>query len=429
MTVFMGWCRGFPEINMTNNRFFIILLLSAVIASAGCASKIPNTFLIIPDDLSAPRGNVLAIAADGINIVVVTRDGFYRRNGDESWERIQVLDRETARRVTAVAISGDELFIGTKKEGLLILTGDLVKNINKSKGFLSDDHVYSIAVEDEGEGLEGDNVWVGTSKGLSIRKGGSWEVYTPRTRWLTELTKARLPRKGTVYVTSRARLGQGGDDKKGFTPPVTAVATGIERVVLGSKNSRIAVIENGAFSTVRLGESLEITSLLFRPSAIWAGTSKGLFWGGLRGVAKGEPYPGWRGIHPYRSTMFGVRDTRPFDYAWYRVGYNSSKVTDLAWDDDEGLWVNFRADLTLDPDPLIDLGPSRSSSTEEYAYESRTELRRYPNIEEYIEQRAKPYFELYGKTAEVPGLPTVLSFTTSEGGMWLGTTKGAVNLR
>ncbi len=413
---------------MVNNRFIIILFMSAVIASAGCASKIPNTFLIIPDDLSAPRGNVLAIAADGINIVVATRDGFYRRNGDESWERIQVLDRETARSVTAVAMSGNELFIGTKNRGLLILTGDSVKSVNVSRGFLPDDHVYSIAVEGEGEGLEGDNVWVGTKSGLSVRKDGSWEVYTPRTRWLTELTKARLPRKGTVYVTSRARLGQGGDDKKRFTPPVTAVATGIERVVLGSKNSRIAVIENGAFSTVRLEENLEITSLLFRTSAIWAGTSRGLLWGGLRGIAKGEPYPGWRGIHPYRSTMFGIRDTRPFDYAWYRIGYNSSRVTGIAWDNDEGLWVNFRADLTLDPDPVLDLSPSRSG-TEEYAYESRTELRRYPNIEEYIENRAKPYFELYGKSAEVPGLPTVLSFTTGEGGMWLGTTKGVVNLR
>ncbi len=413
---------------MVNNRFIIILFMSAVIVSAGCASKIPNTFLIIPDDLSAPRGNVLAIAADGINIVVATRDGFYRRNGDESWERIQVLDRETARSVTAVAMSGNELFIGTKNRGLLILTGDSVKSVNVSKGFLPDDHVYSIAVEGEGEGLEGDNVWVGTKSGLSVRKDGSWEVYTPRTRWLTELTKARLPRKGTVYVTSRARLGQGGDDKKRFTPPVTAVATGIERVVLGSKNSRIAVIENGAFSTVRLEENLEITSLLFRTSAIWAGTSRGLLWGGLRGIAKGEPYPGWRGIHPYRSTMFGVRDTRPFDYAWYRIGYNSSRVTDIAWDNNEGLWVNFRADLMLDPDPVIDFSPSRSG-TEEYAYESRTELRRYTNIEEYIENRAKPYFELYGKAAEVPGLPTVLTFTTGDGGMWLGTTKGVVNLR
>ncbi|MFV2082338.1 MAG: hypothetical protein ACC669_10800 [bacterium] len=413
---------------MITNRLIGILLLAAVIASAGCASKIPNTFLIVPDNLSAPRGNVLAIADDGINVVVVTRDGFYRRSGDESWERIQALDRETARRVTAVAMSGTELFIGTKNKGLLILTGNSVESINASKGFLPDDHVFSIAVEGEGEGLEGNNVWVGTKSGLSVRKNSSWEVYTPRTRWLTELTKAKLPRRGTVYVTSRARLGQGGDDKRGFTPPVTAAAIGIERVVLGSKNSRIAVIENGAFSTIRLEKNLEITSLLFRPSAIWAGTSKGLFWGGLRGLAKGEPYPGWRGIHPYRSTMFGIRDTRPFDYAWYRVGYNSARVTDLTWDNDGGLWVNFRADLTLDPDPMIDLSP-RSSGTEEYAYESRTELRRYTNIEEYIEQRAKPYFELYGKAAEVPGLPTVLSFTTGEGGVWLGTTKGVVNLR
>lgn len=411
-----------------NKRLILTLLLSALTTWAACAAKIPNTFQIVPDDLGAPKGNVLAVAVDGKNVVAVTRDGFYHRSEDESWKRILALDKETARKVTAVAISGAELFIGTRNKGLLVLTGDSVESINASGGLLPDDHVYCIAVEGEDEGLEGDNVWVGTENGLSVRRNGSWEVYTPRARWLTALTGAKLPRRGTVYVTSRARLGQGVDDKKRFTPPVTAAATGIERVVLGSKNSRIAVIESGAFSAIRLEENLEITSLLFRPSAIWAGTSKGLFWGGLRGIAKGEPYPGWRGIHPYRSTVFGVRDTRPFDYAWYRVGYNSSAVTDLAWDSDESLWVNFRGDLTLDPDPLIDLSPSRSG-TEEYAYESRTELRRYTNIEEYIEKRAKPYYELYAKAAGVPGLPNTISFGTNEEGIWLGTTKGVFNLR
>jgi len=198
-------------------------------------------------------------------------------------------------------------------------------------------------------------------------------------------------------------------------------------VVLGSKYSRIALLKDGTFSTVWLEGNLEITSLLTSPVSILAGTSKGLFWAGNRNRTQGKPYPSWRGTHSFKTTVYGTRDTRPFEYAWYRVGYNSALVTDLAADNDSGLWVSFRGDLTLDVAPVVD--NTKSSGTEENAYEATTELRRYVNIEEYFEKRARPFYEVYGKQAIVPGLTTFIDFGSEEGGIWLGTTKGAVNLR
>ena len=403
------------------------VLLASAIAVAGCAARLPNTFLISSQDYQPPRGAVLAQAAQGQTVVVATRQGVFMREGAGPWRALASIDSATLKKTTSLAISGSEVFVGTKGSGLLIIEGDSVKRITSAVGQLPDDRVNCIAVESEGQGLEGDNVWVGTDRGVAVRRSGSWKVFTPDGNWLGDIAGARMPRRGAIYVSPKSRLGQDGGDRKSFKPPVTALAIGEKKVVLGSRNSRIAILEQGALSTVRLQGGLEITSFLITPSAIWAGTSEGLVWGGDRNRTQGKPYPSWRGAYPYKTTVYGTRDTRPFEYAWYRVGYNSARVTDMAADSDSGLWVSFRRDLTLGVAPLVNY--TKSSGTEEYAYEATTELRRYVNIEEYFEKGAKPFYEVYGKQAVVPGLTTFIDFAAAGGGIWLGTTRGAVNLQ
>jgi len=408
-------------------RIIVILIVATAFVGYGCATIAPNSFLVDPAQSGSPRGNVTAVETVGDTVVVATRDGIFRKDGEGPWMPVVSVDRETAKSVTSLAISREELFVGTKNRGLLIIKGGDVENITASSGYLPDDHVYCVTVENEGEGLAGSNVWVGTAKGVAVRKDGNWEQYSVKDKWLWDLTGARFSRKGNVYVSPRSRLGMEGEDRKSFTPPVTAVAIGENRVALGSRNSKVAIIEDGAFYTVKFDQNVEITSLLLTPTAVWAGTDMGLLWGGLRSKARGKPYPTWRGIFPYRSMVFGVRDTRPFEYAWYHVGYNAATVMDMGWDNDEGLWVAFREDLSTNERPFARSLGSESTDADKYVF--FTETRRYVNIEEYIERGAKPYYEVYGKKARIAGLPGSLAFSGTDGGMWLGTTKGVFNLR
>jgi ligand-binding sensor domain-containing protein len=408
----------------------VILLVVIAFVGFGCATIAPNSYLVDPAQSGSPRGDVTAVETVGDTVVVATHDGLFRKDGEGPWMPVVSVDRETAKSVTSLAVSREELFVGTKNRGLLIIKGDSVEWITASTGYLPDDHVYCVTVENEGEGLAGSNVWVGTAKGVAVRKDGNWEKYSVKDRWLWNLTGASFSRKGNVYVSPRSRLGMDGEDRKSFSPPVTAIAIGESRVALGSRNSKLAVIEDGAFYTVRFDQfdqNVEITSLLLTPTAVWAGTDMGLLWGGLRSKARGKPYPTWRGIFPYRSMVFGTRDTRPFEYAWYHVGYNAATVMDIALDSDEGMWVVFREDLATNTRTAMSrLG---SNKTDENIYTFSTETRRYVDIESYIERGAKPYYELYGMKARIAGRPASLAFSGEEGGMWLGTTKGVVNIR
>ncbi len=404
-----------------------ILLVVIAIVGSGCATIAPNSFLVDPAQSGSPRGDVTAVETVGDTVVVATRDGIFRKDGEGPWMPVVSVDRETAKSVTSLAVSREELFVGTKNRGLLIIKGSDVENITASSGYLPDDHVYCVTVENEGEGLAGSNVWVGTAKGMAVRKDGNWEKYSVKDKWLWNLTGASFSRKGNVYVSPRSRLGMDGEDRKSFSPPVTAIAIGENRVALGSRNSKLAVIEDGAFYTVRFDQNVEITSLLLTPSAVWAGTTKGLLWGGLRSETGGKPYPTWRGIFPYRSMVFGTRDTRPFEYAWYHVGYNAATVMDMTWDNDESLWVAFREDYTDNAGSITPKLGSSDVDINNYTYV--TETRRYVNVEEYIERKVKPYYEVYGKKARIAGRPGSLAFSGEEGGMWLGTTKGVVNIR
>ena len=413
-----------------------ILILSLTVLgaflAAGCSATLPPAYQLKAFTGDTPRGKILAIATDGSRVVAASAKGLYQKVGEGSWHIIPVPGIRHLKAISSLAVNGDEIFVGTKGEGLRILSGGTWEIKTSRYGGLPDDDVLSLAVAHGEEGLKGENIWVGTSSGLALRRNGNWELYSPNDRWLGDLAGRKSNGDGDIYVASGFRLGLPGEDKKSFRPPITSISVGKDRVVLAGKQLRLAIISDGVVATIALdadyinrsNENVRIESLFVEPSVIWCGTSVGLLWGGLDGVAQGIPYPSWTGFVPSRSTLFNSRNTRPFQYRWHRVGYNTAAVKGITRDSDDGLWVAFSG-----VPPTIVSSLHLSGTTEaETGTGSTTAIRRYVHIDEYIAGRRKPYYEVYGRNVGISDTPTALAFGEPDGGVWLGTTSGIFNL-
>ncbi|NOY86737.1 MAG: hypothetical protein GXP52_05500 [Deltaproteobacteria bacterium] len=420
---------------MPKMRFETWILRLAVLGAflaAGCSATLPPAYQLRGFTGEAPSGKILALAADGSRVVAASAEGLYEKEGRGPWHIIPVPGIRNKKSVSSLAVNGGEIFVGTRGEGLHILSNGIWEVKTSKYGGLPDDDVLSLGIDHDGEGLDGENVWVGTSRGLALRRNGNWELYSPKDRWLGDLAGRRLKGNGDIYVASGFRLGLPGEEKKSFRPPITSIAVGKDRVVLASKQFKLAIISDGVFATVALdrdyfhrsGENVQIESILVEPSVIWCGTSMGLIWGGLDGVARGVPYPSWIGFVPARATLFNSRDTRPFQYRWHLVGYNAAEVKGLIRDSDDGLWVAFSGS----PPSIISKLNFRGTTGAETGAGSITAIRRYIHIDEYIAGRRKPYYEVYGNNVGISGSPTTLAFGGPDGGVWLGTKAGVFNL-
>jgi ligand-binding sensor domain-containing protein len=409
----------------TETRAIILILAGALLAAAGCATRVAPSYAVYGSSPSTPGGPVLALAARGEQVAVATNRGLYLRKGDGPWTRVQVPGLKSPKRVSCLAFNEDEIFLGTDGEGLFIYTGGTWEVKTEKYGGLPDDSVLSVAVDGDNEGLPGKNIWVGTKKGLALRRDGEWKLFTPKGDWLTELVGPSVNNQERYFVPSGSRIGRAGEDRKTFRPPVTAISIGPERVALGSRSSKVAVVEESRFATVALDGDREITTLLLEGDILWCGTSKGLLWAQLYGMGKGKPYPSWRSYVPSRTTLFGGRDARFFTFIFYQVGYNEAQVEDLVRDNQGGLWVAFADRSGSD----LDTGPVYRAGSEQRQTAPISGVWRLISIDEYIAVSRQEAYELYGSKQGVTGTPSELENAGENGGIWVGTSKVLVNLK
>lgn len=403
---------------MTRGKSVAAILLALSLGYYGCSGTLPGTYKAEQNPEGNPKGRIYAIAADGDTVIVASAEGFFLKKSGQSWSSVSVPGLKRMSTVTSLALDGDEMFIGTRGDGLYAFNGQTWEVRNARYGGLPDDYVNCLAIDGENDGLPGQNVWVGTDKGLAVRRDGKWEIYNPGGKWLTELAGKSPDESDGFHVSSGFRVGTPGDDKRSFYPPVTAISVGKKRVALGSSRSMLAIIDEGVFATMVFVEPLEIVSLLVDPNAIWCGTDKGFLWGGLAGRSKGRPYPAWHGSVQKRSTIFGSKDSRAFEYVFYRVGMNTARVVDLVKDDDDGLWVGYNsgkpARIQKKGDQLVD-GDGIVGST------PVSGVRRYVSIEEFIAKKKNAKYEKYTGSYGIKGSPTALTLAGNGTDVWVGT--------
>jgi len=394
-----------------------VFLLTLLLGFYGCSSKLPETYRAEESSGGTLKGKVYAIATDGESVLAATAKGIFLKRSGLQWSDVPVPGFERVSLVTSLALQGEEMFIGTRGEGLYVFDGQEWEVVNERYGGLPDDYVNCLTIDDENNGLPGMNVWVGTDKGLAVRRNGRWEVYSPGGEWLTELAGENLADSEGYHVSSAFKVGKPGEDKSSFYPPVKAIATGKNRVVFGSSQSRLAIVDEGVFATMVFSVPLEIVSLLVDPDAIWCGTDRGLLWGGKAGSAKGKPYPTWHGSITKRSIIFGSKDSRAFEYTFYRVGMNTAKVVDLVRDNDDGLWVAYNSGRptrqTVGDEILDDSGVKDSNSV--------SGVRRYVSIKSYIAKKKNARYEVYGSSYGIKGQPLGLALAGNGIDVWVGT--------
>jgi ligand-binding sensor domain-containing protein len=413
------------ESRMSMGKSVAVFLLTLSLGFYGCSSGLPETYRADDNPGGTLKGKVYAVAADGDSVFVATGKGFFLKKSGQSWSDVSVPGFERTSIVTSLALRGEEMFIGTRGEGLFVFNGQAWEVVNARYGGLPDDYVNCLAIDRENDGLPGQNVWVGTDKGLAVRRDGRWEVYTPGGNWLTELAGESSDETDGYHVSSGFRVGAPGEDKNSFFPPVTAISVGKNRIVFGSSRSMLAIVDEGVFATMVFSVPLEIVSLLVDPNAIWCGTDKGLLWGGLSGQAKGKPYPSWHGSVAKRSTIYGSKDSREFEYVFFRVGMNTARVIDLVRDNDDGLWVGYNggpAGKQKRGDELTGSDGIKSSTP-------TSGVRRYVSIEEYIAKKKNARYEVYGGSYGIKGRPTALTLAENGMDVWIGTADNLQLLR
>jgi len=400
------------------NKSAAAFLLIIMLGFYGCSSKLPGTYKAEESPNGTLKGKVYAVAADGDSVLAATGKGLFLKKSGQPWSDVSVPGFKRISIVTSLALKGDEIFIGTRGEGLFVFDGQAWEVVNKRYGGLPDDNVNCLAVDGENDGLPGRNIWVGTDKGLAVRHDGQWEVYSPGENWLTELAGESAGETDGYHVSSGFKVGEPGEDKNSFFPPVTAIAVGKKRVVFGTKRSKLAIVDEGVFATMVFTVPLEIFSLLVDPDAIWCGTDRGLLWGGKVGRAKGKPYPTWHGSIAKRSTIFGSNDSREFEYTFYSVGMNQAKVVDLVRDNDDGLWVGFNSGLPPGRQSKGDeiIGPDGVKATPPVS-----SVRRFVSIDEDIAKKKNARYEVYGGSYGVKGNPTALALAGNGVDVWVGT--------
>ncbi len=397
-----------PRFRILAGPLFLLTLVTA------CATVLPSEYGSTNGEKELP-GPILALAGEGNTLAAANREGVYLREGGGEWQKLEIPGIRDYRTVTALAVRGQDFCVGTDGEGLFLLSEGVWEVRAARYGGLPDDHVRSIAFDGEAEGLPGDNLYVGTEKGIAVRSTGEWTIYKPEGKWLVNLAEKVPQGERETFIGSGFKLGGKGEDPEFFKPPVTAIAVGPDKVVFGSGDSRIAMVGPSGLATVHILSEVGISSLRVEETVIWAGTTGGLVWAGLSDKALGEPWPTLRSSVPWRGRLFSTRDSRPFHYRWHLVGYNTGDVPSIAREGDS-LWVVFGK-----PDPKRDVDVTGADASD---VKSITHVRRYLSIDEYIARKEKFTYESYGKATGLSGDPMGIVPLTDSGEIWVGTTRG-----
>jgi len=398
-------------------RITIFLFLAAAVLG-GCATILPPEYGSGGGVRELP-GPILALDGKDGFIIAANGEGIYTKDGNGEWKRWEIPGIKDYRRVTTLAVRGSEVCVGTEGEGLHIYRDGTWEVRTARYGGLPDDSVLSIAYDGSAEGLPGDNLWVGTREGITLRRDGEWSVYMPGKNWLTDMAGDEPERKDKTYLGPGYDLGGKGEDSKYFRPPVTAIGVGPDSVVFGNPNSQMAIVAPYGTATIFFTADAEITSLRAEKGIIWAGTNGGLLWGGLEGVAEGTPWPTLRLDATWNGRLFGTRNTQPFQYRWHLVGYNITRVPFMSLSEDS-LWVVYGK-----PDSK---NPPRLAGDEGETVALNPDVRRYVNIKEYITRKEAFVFERYNKNAGISGYPGTVLPLPERGELWVGTTKGLYRL-
>jgi hypothetical protein len=369
-------------------------------------------------------GEVLALAGEGGLVAAVTTEGIFLKRNGSPWKELETPGIVKPARVTCLEINGNEIAIGTDGEGLHLFSGSTWEVRTSRYDGLPDDGVLSIAYDRKGEGFDGTILWVGTRKGIAARRNGQWEVYRPEKSWLVSIAGQSATATGRVYLGPGFKLGRKGQDTELFRPPVTAIGIADNGIVLGNDDSRIAVINGDAMAIMHLRDGYTVNRLQVDGPVIWAGTDRGLLWGGLRDRASGKPWPTHQGYLGWSAYLFGSRDSHQFQYRWKLLGYNDAPVVDLE-SRGEDLWAAYRAKAV----------PRNFQREIGDKYDTRERLnqvsaiRFFPNVNEYIGRREQSRFETYGPSAGVRGDPTAVYVSPDNQRIWIGTTSGLWELK
>lgn len=397
----------------------LTLFLSLFIIS-GCATPLPSTYNVT-GNAGVIDGPILALAGDGNLVAAVNSDGLFIKSADGPWVNQEVPGIRRFSRVTCLAVDGGTIYLGTEGEGLHILSEGTWEVKTSRYGGFPDDDVLSIAIDGVDEGLPGKTVWVGTGKGISAFKDGSWTIYKPESDWLVAMIGKTGSGSGKVFVARGFKLGAKGDDSSKFKPPVSAISVGPDQIVFGNRNSGLAIVNEHSVAIFKLGGEHKFSHLEMDGGVIWAGTDAGLLWGGLRGHAEGKPWPTNRSYLQWSGTLFGSRDTRVFEYRWKLVGYNTAKIVGLEKRGSD-VWVAHRA--IGNGRHAIDRKRFSNEETELMTTDPITDIRRYVNIDEYIARKQTAKHESYGSASNIRGEPSALFVTPDNSKVWIGTTQG-----
>lgn len=121
----------------------------------------------------ALSGVIQAIYQDKNNVLWFgTRSGLVRFNG-KTWQTLSKKDGLSSDNVQAIAAdSKSNLWIGTFRGGINILTGNEIKVFNRTNSSIISDNINSLYID------SGDIVYAGTGSGLAIYSEGKWDALT-----------------------------------------------------------------------------------------------------------------------------------------------------------------------------------------------------------------------------------------------------------
>ena len=332
----------------TTARAAFFFSLTALIFVAGCATSLPPSLGLSSEEPMIP-GAVLALAGSGDRIVLANARGVFLKTGEGEWEALEVPGLSDHAGVTTIALDADEIAIGTREEGLFLFSEDAWETRSSKYGGLPDDTIQTIAFEGVEEGLPGNALWVATQTGLSVRRNGEWTDFLPDRQWLTAIASSSDDSpggsdddsdSGNIYVGAGFQVGKRGGDSDLFRPPVTTIAIADGLVLFGNRLNRLAMVNEKSAAIFHFTDGFNVTDVLTGGKTLWTGTNGGLLWGKHLDSMTGRPWPTNHAQINWRGTLFGKRDSRPFGFKWYRIGYNLTHVVGLAGNSAD-LWTAF----------------------------------------------------------------------------------------
>jgi len=408
------------EIHMLRSFLRFILSLTLFLAFlSGCATPLPPTYSTTGTG-RVLDGPVLALAGEGDLVAAVNHKGLFIKNADGPWVSQEVPGISKFSRVTCLAVDKGIIYMGSDGEGLYILSDGMWDVKTSRSGELPDDGVLSIAIDGSEDGLPGTALWVGTRKGIAAYREGKWAIYRPDSDWLVAMTGKSGAGAGKVYVGSGYKLGKEGEDSDRFKPPVWAISVGPDRVVFGNRKSSLAIVSESEVATIKFFKDIRFTHLVVEKDVIWAGSNRGLLWGGLSGHARGKPWPTNSAYLGMSGTLFGSRDTSDNDYRWKFVGYNTGRIVGLEKRSSD-LWTAYSKRES--PKKRVSQKGHDEFSNKELMNPIRA-IRRYVAIDEYISREQQGRYENYFKSFGIKGEPTALYITPEGREVWVGTISG-----